>query len=457
MMPRKIPTVVGLLLLLTIVGVVILVDQALRSPTKASPSERPTNIQFTNVTDSTFTVTWVTSAPATGAVVLTGPQQRPQTFIDERDGNGKLGKYQSHSVIVRNLKPDTDFSLKILSNAQEYFDAGGKPYHVQTAPQLDGTNGSLEPAYGTALTSDNQPADGALIYLTLEGSQTLSALVKPTGSWIIPLNLIRTADMGAYISGSDRITESLLVRYQDQEATAITDTFNDSPVPTMVIGKTYDFRKQQAKATQPNQLTLQLSPTPDPSATPTLAEAVLGSQTGTPAPTAAATPTPTSTPTAKLSGQHKVTLTSPVEGAALTSRLPLIQGTGIPDKLVTVTLGITNPFSGTTKVGTDGVWRYTPTKELGQGKQSVTITTMDTQGKPVALTHAFTIFKSGTQVLGEATPSATLTPTVTATPTATPIASVTAQPIPTTATSLPTILLLVFAVALVMTGALVLL
>ncbi len=441
--PRKIPTVIGLLLLLTIVGVVVVLDQAFRSPTKASPSERPANIQFTNITDTTVTITWLTGGSTSGAVVLTGPQQRPQTFIDERDGNGKLGKYQSHSVTLRNLKAETDYTLKILANGQEYYDAGGKPYHVSTAPTLDSNAGSLEPAYGTVLTTDNQPADGALIFLTLEGSQTLSALVKPTGSWIIPLNLIRTTDLNTYITTQDRLTETLVVKYAEEEATAVSDTFNDSPVPTMIIGKTYDFRKQQAKVNATAQLALQLSPTvtPIPSATPKEETAVLGT-------------------TQSTFATEKISLNAPAEGATLTSRLPLIQGTGIPSKVVTITLGITNPFSGTTKVGTDGVWRYTPTKELGSGKQSVTVTTVDAQGKPVAITHGFTIFKSGTQVLGEATPSATLTPTATATatltPTSTPVASATPQPIPTTATSLPTLLLLVFGIVLLASGVLVL-
>lgn len=440
--PRKIPTVIGLLLLLTIVGVVVFVDQALRSPTKASPSERPTNIQFTNITDTTVTITWLTAGPTTGAVVLTGPQQRPQTFIDERDGNGKLGKYQSHSVTLRNLKSETDYSFKILANGQEYYDAGGRPYQVSTAPAISTGTGSLEPAYGTILTADNQPADGALVYLTLDGSQTLSAIVKPTGSWIIPLNLIRTADLNAYITSTDRLTQTLTVKYAEEEASAVTDTFNDSPVPTMIVGKTYDFRKQQAKVNVPAQLAMQLTPTetPVPSATPKDERAVLGTQS--------------------TNTTNKISLTSPADGAALTSRLPLIQGTGIPTKMVTVTLGITNPFSGTTKVGDDGVWRYTPTKELGTGKQSVTITTVDTQGKPLAITHSFTIFKSGTQVLGEATPSATLTPTATATatltPTGTPIASATPQPIPVTATSIPTAALLIVGVILLASGVFVL-
>jgi hypothetical protein len=129
-----------------------------------------------------------------------------------------------------------------------------------------------------------------------------------------------------------------------------------------------------------------------------------------------------------------------------------------------VTLGITSPFTTTTIVGGDGLFRLSPIKPLGIGRQSVTITTTDNKGKSVAFTHMFEILKSGTQVLGDATPSATLTPseTVTLTPTPTQIATDSAtptltptpadlvgNPVPTSGASLPTILLLLLGISLV--------
>ena len=76
------------------------------------------------------------------------------------------------------------------------------------------------------------------------------------------------------------------------------------------------------------------------------------------------------------------------------------------------------------------------------------MTTTDKNNKPIAITHVFTVLKSGSQVLGDATPSASITdtPTPTILPTNTPVASastVAAQPMPTSGSFLPTILLLV--------------
>jgi hypothetical protein len=115
------------------------------------------------------------------------------------------------------------------------------------------------------------------------------------------------------------------------------------------------------------------------------------------------------------------------------------------------------------------LWSYTPKKPLSPGKQSVTMTTNNLQNKPVAVTHMFEIFKSGTQVLGDATPSATpaspagvLTPTATLAPVATdtatptPESTLAAQPVPTSGNELPTIILLVIGAGLLLGGGIVL-
>jgi hypothetical protein len=276
----------------------------------------------------------------------------------------------------------------------------------------------------------------------------LSALTNAKGSWLIPLNLARSQDLTAFVPATERTTETILVRFGGEETTATSDTLNDAPLPTMVMGKTYDFREQQAEAPKSSSLAYrnqdQESKFPD----------VQGV-------------------TAKAQGQrpYHVTLTQPEDGASLPTFLPLITGTGVPDTSVVITLGITQPFTGSTRVGDDGLWRYTPTKTLPPGKQSVTITAVDATGIPVALTHTFEILKSGTQVLGEATPSATLTPTpLTGGPTPTPLFSPTmgttptvtlaptstlsGSPLPQSGNFLPLVVTVLFATVLLSTGVL---
>ncbi|OGG11628.1 hypothetical protein A2Z00_01025 [Candidatus Gottesmanbacteria bacterium RBG_13_45_10] len=431
--PTKFPTIIGLLLVVLVVGsVVFFVERVLRSPSTASGSQEPNAVRSTNITDTSFTVSWTTQLPATGTILVSTPKKNNEIYYDERDTVEKtLGSYTTHSIIVRNTSPDTTHSVVILSNGQKYLD-NGTPYLVHTATTLTPISGGLEPSYGTVKTADNQPAMGAIVYVTVQGGQTLSSLVKSSGLWLIPLSLLRTEDLMSYLPTVDRMNEDILIVYNGDEATATTDTLNDSPVPDMYIGKAYDFRKQQAKTTGKDTLAIRL---PTQNTTPTLGTgAVLGQTTRR---------------------TFSVSLISPAQDAALTTSLPFIQGTGIPSKFVGIMLGITNPTNGSTQVGPDGVWNFTPLKPLGPGKQSVTISTVDNVGKPVAITHTFKVLKSGSQVLGDATPSATPVVTETPTPIEVPTSTLAGVPVPNTGSQLPTILLLLLSIAFLTSGAIV--
>lgn len=442
--PTKIPTTVGILLVVLIVGAFAVGSESyFRTTTTASGSIQPAGVQITNTSDTTFTVSWTTQLAATGALSISS-SRGTQIVFDDQDTSAVTtgakkgqGKYITHSVTFRAAVPDTDYNITILSNGKKNLN-GDVPYTAHTGPLLTTASGNLEPAYGTVVTETNQPISGALVYLTLEGGQTLSAVSKPSGTWLIPLNLARTQDLTSYLPVTDRMTETIIVRSAGQEANALTDTLNDSPVPNMVPGKTYDFRKLNAKAPSPP---LALAPTPQAQKS---TGAVLGTTSTKPA--------------------NTVSLVIPAEGASLPTTLPLIQGTGISGKTVSLIIGITSPVGDTTIVGSDGLWSYTPKKPLAPGRQSVTITTQNLQNKPVAITHMFEILKSGTQVLGVATPSATLAPTITPlvtlipTTSSTPIPTSTlaAQQVPTSGNELPTIILLVLGVGLLVGGGIVL-
>lgn len=416
----RIPTMVGLLLTIVLVGVVVaFFEWYSRKPSSASGSVTPLSVFVTNVTDTSVTIVWTTSAPATGIVKLAATKRMPAVYFDDRDTTGKMKPYTTHSVTIRSLTPATSYSFHILSNGKNYTNAG-KPYIVTTASTLTGEGTGLEPAYGAVSDGNGLPVVGAIVLLTLERGQLLSTLTSLSGSWLVSLGYARTASLTEYMDGSNRLTATIRILYQNEEATAVTDTLNDAPVPTMILGKTYDFRRQQAAYTKAPQ-------------------AILGERT-----------------TMKPSKGKAIRLTAPANNASLATTVPLIQGTGLPGKAVSVVVGITQPVSGTTTVGGDGLWRFTPPKPLPIGKQMVTATTVNDRGLPVAFTHTFTILKSGTQVLGEATPSATLEPTPTAVPSATPSPTPTppleGEPVPTSGTTVPTILILTFGASILASG-----
>jgi len=448
---KTIPTYVGLLLaIVLVVVVVVFFEGSTRTFTKATGNVKPASVEVTNIADTSFTVTWVTDTESTGAVNVINNVLLSQTLLDDRDTDGKMKKYITHAVTIRNLKPSTRYSWKILANGKEYGQSETAGFQTTTAPSLPAPSDILEPAYGSVTTDVGQPADGAIVYLTVVGGQKLSTLVKPSGSWVMPLNLSRTENLTSYLTVAERMTENIVVKNGSIESTAITDTLNDSPVPTMVLGKSYDFRKQQAK--KPIEDFDLMTPTPTKPSLPIAFIPPKSNKKG-----ASDVPTKSkilgTSDVLKSSLQNDVMITNPKNGAHLSTFTPLFQGTGVSGKTVTITIGIKNPISGTTTVDDDGLWRFTPSKALAPGEQSVTITSVDVKDKPVAVTHMFEILKSGTQVLGDATPSATLAPT--ATPTIE--ASTTAEPIPETATTLPTMLITLLGIALIFVSIVVIL
>lgn len=428
-LPSKIPSLLGILLVIVIVGVIAVGSETfMQTQTRASGSIQPVGVTIANISDTTFTVSWTTASPATGAIAVTANALSNRVIFDDQDAK-EQNKYTSHIVTFRGAAADTAYSVTVISDGKKSLD-GNKPYSVHTAPALTTASSNLEPAYGTILNADKSPVKGALVYLTLDGSQTLTTITKPSGTWLIPLNLIRTQDLTSFLPVTDRMNVNISVLAGGLTTTTVTDTLNDSPVPDMMMGKTYDFRKANAKTPG---APIALNPSPVPTKA---SSAVLGTSSAKPA--------------------NVVALTIPAEGAALPTTLPLIQGTGIPGKNVSIMLGITNPVGGSAVVAADGLWSFTPPKPLPPGGQSVTITTKDINNKAVAITHQFIIMKSGTQVLGDATPSATLTPTTTlapvATDTATPESTLAAQTPPTSGNELPTIILLLLGIGLMMGG-----
>ncbi len=423
MQQRKIPTLVGLLL----VAIAVMLfrfafDRVSPYMSRASATQSPQNVTISNVTDTAFTVSWITQEKVTGAVIVEGITT---PFYDDRQlapaaaSKQREESFLTHSVSIRNGKPDTAYKFRILSGGK-IFTNNGNAYEIRTAPLLSGTGTSLEPAYGQVTTPAGLPAEGSLVYLTMTNGQTLSTLVNTSGSWVIPLNLVRTQDLTRFIEPAERIDESIVIRSPEGEATAVTDSLNDNPVPAMTIGKTYDFRKIQASNTQENKKLAEAPPV------------VLGTQTNQVAPT--------------------IAITKPAQGSAIPSNLPLIQGTGLPGKNVLVVVGIQNPLSASVTVGADGIWRYTPERPLHEGKQSVTITTQNAQNQTQAITHTFEVLKSGTQVLGDATPSATINPTPTLDETPSPTATLTGEEMPTSGNELPLIIMLILGAALLLGG-----
>lgn len=388
---KRIPTIIALfILIIGLGGGIFLIENRTSSKSIASPSNIPQSVLVTNLNDTYFSVTWLTAEKVSGFVNFgTTNKDISQVAFDDRDTNNQPKSYKTHQVTIRNLTPNTAYYFKIASGNKQFIN-GDKPYYVLTSPKTEMTS-MLEPAYGDVVDSQNKPAEGALVILTIPKCLPLSTLVKPSGSWLITLNTARDETTLQPLITENVISESIKVFASvetDNQAQATADSKNDSPVPTITLGKSYNFENLQGKKKTETEIAQNNSPTK-----------VLGKQT-----------------------VNKIEILSPEDGATFVSNRPLFRGQGIPGKEVTIEVHSLQIISGKTKVDTKGVWSWTPPTNIDAGNHTVIITTTDENGEKITIERKFLVFKSGTQVLGEATPSGTLatpTPTRTGTPTPT--------------------------------------
>jgi hypothetical protein len=450
--PRKIPSILGIILILALMYILSLGSTYIfNGKSIASKNIEPQNVQITNVSDTSFTVTWQTNDKATGAIFVSAGNPKPASYFDERDKQGKMNQYENHSVTIRDALPDTAYKFRLLSDGKNYPVNNGE-LTVTTGKTLGVPKDSIGPAYGSIKTADDKPAAGSLVYLSFDESQTLSTIVSESGSWLIPINLIRTTNLQSTFVPDDTRPMKITVKHSTGVASIITDIKNDSPVPVVTIGKNYNFRMQAKANIQPTN-----TPTASTSAQVT-PPVIAANSTG-------GTKSVLGEMTDKIPLKNPVVaIIQPKEGAASVSDLPLFSGTGIPGKILTLS------FANVTKsltIADDGIWRYAPEKSLAAGKQSVTVKSVDINNEAVTITRKFEILKSGTQVLGDATPSASIQPTriptptarVLATPTPTRIAlNNTPTPVATRSVELvpggeiPTLIILIFGLALVFGG-----
>jgi hypothetical protein len=404
--------------------------------TRASGSTTPKLSVVTNIKQTAVTVVWQTDNPTTGQLMLTNKAGVKLVGFDDRDKTGVLGQYLIHSATVTGLSEQTDYDITIISGGKRYpLSSPISPIHTPQA--LSVTPDPHDPAYGSVTDSGGSPITDGVIFLTIEGSQTVSTTLTKNGSWVIPLTTIRTNDLSSPLSFTGTKIASFTVFSPGTQTTATALAVSLSPVPTIVTGATNDFTKEQTKKSEIVAVAPTATPTKPQSPSPTQKNtAVLGVNT------------------IKSTWDGKIVLTAPERGAHLTSVRPNIAGSGIPEKKLTLTIGRTKPEIVTLTFDATGKFNYTPKKALPAGLTSVTMTTVNEKNKPVAVTHTFSIFKSGTQVLGDATPSATIEPTPEPTiePTPTEETSQSGEPMPTTGTPLPLLLLLIGAISMVGIG-----
>lgn len=402
---KRIPTIVGLLLLVAAIGSGIYFFQQ----NNAAPTAGivPKNIKITNISDSKVSVSWTTETATTGALEYGSVGDKlTNKMSDERDTAAQVGTYQTHHVTLIGLQPSTQYAFRILTGTKPTrFDNNGSPYTTTTGPVIGATPTSVN-FYGTVELPSKQSSEGALVYVTLPGGAPTSTLVHSGGTYAVTISTMRTTDLRTYLTYDPLTTVATVEVDNGQEhSTATVALTNSAPVPLITLGQNPDYRAQVEQT--PN--VAQVEPVASASAVPETPSVFLVEPLTS----------PTDTPAIDVVSTSTLILLNPkTTGETLSTLRPEFRGTGPQGIMLSIALTGKKATSGTTTVLSDGTWSWSPTTDLAVGNETITISYVGTGGTTQKVTRAFVVAKpiSAVDPAFVSTPSASLTPSTTPTP-----------------------------------------
>lgn len=403
---KRIPTILGLVLLLVgIVTASLLTQNGVRLAIEALPGLPPQNIQTSNITDSSVTISYTTAIDSTGLVNIGKTESLGKTALDDRDEKNPK-PYRAHHLTVKGLEPETTYFFSIISGGTEFFADGNKLFTIKTGSRIAQAKKALPSLEGKVLLPNGSSSAGTLIYLKGQNSQVISQITDSTGSYDISLTGVRTENLQTYLFFTDTDQPSILrITDGDLTSTLTLNPIKTNPVPTVVLSKDYNFI---------------LSPVP------------LANQNTT----YVGFPT---IPKTSIQIENPQIIT-PEDQEALADQQPRFEGTALPNQNVEIIIESEQTVEATVKADGSGNWSYRPSSPLEPGNHTITIKTQNVSGIVQTITRSFTVFAQGSQFIEPSVPprpTATSTPTPTPTKTPTPTQTLVAQAKPT-ATSTPT-------------------
>lgn len=407
---KNIPTILGLLILFVglVAGVFLVRSTSTTSfLPRATPETTPKNLKITNITDTSFSVSWLTDASTVGFVRFgTNATNLSSTANDDRDQtSGSTGLYKTHHVTVRALKPVTTYFFKIGTGTRELYDNSGSPFSQATTTAISSQARTI---YGQVSLANGSPAPGALVYVSADSLAPMSAIVQSSGSWVLSMAQARTKDLkSAAVLAPETLLSFLVLSPNDSTTSVVTATLaNAQPVPQIILGQNQDFTGT--------------IPAPTPTGTATIS--------ATPAPAEVQSKFTSGLLGAPTEAQgNTLTITYPSTNSELiTIASPQLRGGAPAANKVTLTLKGKTTQTSTVTTDPSGIWTWTPLTKLTNGAYTFTaVSTIDNVKQTVTRTFTLDLSQAGsvpsfTATESASTPTPTPTPQVTTTPTASP-------------------------------------
>ncbi|HWY79980.1 MAG TPA: Ig-like domain-containing protein [Candidatus Sulfotelmatobacter sp.] len=400
---KKLPSYVGIFVLLIALSITILLSgNAFIFVSKATVGSDPKGIQISNISDTTFTISYTTDAPAIGTISYGTDPSTPSIMLDDRDQQtSKTLEHQVHIITIKHLIPSTKYYYVIDSGTQKA-ENNGKPFEITTDAPLSSKQ-IVQPLIGTVALSDGSIPTEGIVYITSAGTQQLATLINSGGTYQLSLNQLRNSTMDAFTSLTPDTELQLQVITATQHSTATVLVRDAAQVPKIVLSQNYDF---------------------------TLGITQLASGSGQIASQAAfpifGTPVSVSSPE----------ITTPKDTQTFKDQQPMFQGKALPNTEVDIIIQSNQEISVKLQSDTAGSWQFRPSITLAPGKHTITIKSINASGIMQTLSRSFTVYAAGSQfiepsvspIASTVSPSPTLAITPTATPTTIVVPTATVVP-----------------------------
>ncbi|MDA1079489.1 MAG: fibronectin type III domain-containing protein [bacterium] len=408
---KRMPTLigVGILVIGLISGTLLFSNGTGVFAPRASAETTPRNIKVTNVTNTSFTVSFLTDLPTIGFVKYgdSAKSLKLQTSDDRNQLSGSTAEFALQHITVRGLTQNTTYYYVLGTDGGATFDNAGQPFSITTAKR-SGAPAAAKTIYGTVTTESGAPADGAVVYIKIPGAGDMSSLVKSSGSWAVPLSNARVPDGSAYATIDDTTTVSLDIQGKSaaQKLQFSTTVKEAQPVVGLAFGTTPVSKVAEAPATAAKTeiATLEVATETAKSAS----ASARGQLTGLLGETVSVPETSTSA--AEAITELDVDAS---ESATVTTGQPTIVGSAPANVVITVEIHSDTAINHQLTSNENGEFEINVAelgKTLEPGEHTITYSYTDpTTGKLVTKTKTFTVANTSTQ-LAQAQPYGTQNP-----------------------------------------------
>lgn len=246
----RIPTLLGLILLIATLGVGIIFYNYQQNLQKISnPEIPPKSINVVNITDNSATIIWLTSLQTTGLLTWGNSPNLGNSQPDDRD-KGDPKKHFVHFSTIKDLNPETDYYYKVRSGLFFYPDSVLKFRTAKKLPddKFKADTPGIKPIIGVVVNLDQTPVDEALVTLKLPGAADLSTLTTTAGNFILPLTSLYVSSFDDLFPINQLTPAKLIVSRADLKSSVrLNLPMGDSPLPQkIVLGQDLDLLEQTA-------------------------------------------------------------------------------------------------------------------------------------------------------------------------------------------------------------------